>query len=35
MDVMDDLDSQMGKAKKALDELSVRDLLRRDWKGDL
>jgi len=32
---MDDLDSEMGKAKKDLEELSVRDLLRRDFKGDL
>lgn len=37
-----DLDAQMGAvaswlgaAKKDLDDLSVRDLLRRDWKGDM
>ncbi|CEH14432.1 Exopolyphosphatases and related proteins [Ceraceosorus bombacis] len=34
-DVMDRLDSEMKKAKKDLEELGVRDLLRRDWKGDL
>ena len=33
--LMDRLDSEMGKAKKALDSLSVRDLLHRDWKGDV
>ncbi|KDN52004.1 DHH phosphoesterase [Tilletiaria anomala UBC 951] len=33
--VMARLDEQMSKAKKSLDDLSVRDLLRRDWKGDL
>ncbi|KAF2122010.1 hypothetical protein BDV96DRAFT_562791 [Lophiotrema nucula] len=35
MDVMEDLDDRLGDAKKDLDALSVRDLLRRDWKGDL
>jgi exopolyphosphatase len=34
-DVMDDLDSEIGDARKELDHLSLRDLLRRDWKGDL
>lgn len=34
-DVMQDLDEEMGKAKKDLAGLSVRDLMRRDWKGDL
>ena len=34
-DVMDDLDDTIGDARKELDHLSVRDLLRRDWKGDL
>lgn len=33
-DVMDRLDNEMKKAKKDLDELGVRDLLRRDWKGE-
>lgn len=33
--VMDELDDDMSTAKKALDALSVRDLLRRDWKGDV
>ena len=32
---MDDLDGEIGDAKKELDHLSLRDLLRRDWKGDL
>jgi exopolyphosphatase len=34
-DVMEDLDDRLSSAKKDLDHLSVRDLLRRDWKGDL
>ncbi|KAF2653989.1 DHH phosphoesterase [Lophiostoma macrostomum CBS 122681] len=34
-DVMGDLDDELGNAKKDLDHLGVRDLLRRDWKGDL
>ncbi|EPQ31696.1 uncharacterized protein PFL1_01029 [Pseudozyma flocculosa PF-1] len=34
-EVMDRLDSELGKAKKDLDHLNVRDLLRRDWKGDV
>lgn len=34
-EVMDRLDQEMGDAKKDLDDLSVRDLLRRDWKGDV
>ncbi|KAK4699944.1 protein NUD1, partial [Phenoliferia sp. Uapishka_3] len=33
-DVMDELEDDMKKAKKSLDGLSLRDLLRRDWKGD-
>lgn len=32
---MADLDDELSAAKKDLGELSVRDLLRRDWKGDL
>lgn len=34
-DVMKDLKKELKHAKKDLDDLSVRDLLRRDWKGDL
>ncbi|KAF1994162.1 DHH phosphoesterase [Amniculicola lignicola CBS 123094] len=34
-DVMDSLDEQLGTAKKDLDHMSLRDLLRRDWKGDM
>ena len=34
-DKMEDLDDKLGDAKKKLDHLNVRDLLRRDWKGDL
>jgi exopolyphosphatase len=34
-DVMDDLDEELSDAKKDLDGLGLRDLLRRDWKGDL
>ncbi|CAJ2513276.1 Uu.00g013950.m01.CDS01 [Anthostomella pinea] len=34
-DVMDDLDGQLSKAKKDIDGMGLRDLLRRDWKGDL
>lgn len=33
--VMEDLDDDLTKAKKKLDDLNLRDLLRRDWKGDL
>jgi hypothetical protein len=29
------LDKELGTAKKDLKHLSVRDLLRRDWKGDM
>lgn len=32
---MKELDEKLGDAKKDLGKLSVRDLLRRDWKGDL
>lgn len=32
-DVMEDLDDELSTAKKNLRHLSVRDLLRRDWKG--
>ncbi|EME38190.1 hypothetical protein DOTSEDRAFT_181967 [Dothistroma septosporum NZE10] len=32
---MEKLDDELKKAKKDLDDLTVRDLLRRDWKGDL
>ncbi|KAF2010648.1 DHH phosphoesterase [Aaosphaeria arxii CBS 175.79] len=34
-DVMEELDDILSKAKKDLDHLGLRDLLRRDWKGDL
>lgn len=34
-DVMEDLDDELSKAKKKLGHLGLRDLLRRDWKGDL
>lgn len=34
-DVMEDLDDDLGDAKDDIDDLSLRDLLRRDWKGDL
>lgn len=33
--VMEDLDDELSDAKKDLDHLDLRDLLRRDWKGDL
>ncbi len=33
-DVMGDLDEKLGDAKKDLDGMGLRDLLRRDWKGD-
>lgn len=33
--VMEDLDDDLSKAKKKLNDLGLRDLLRRDWKGDL
>jgi exopolyphosphatase len=33
-DVMEDLDDELGDAKKDLDHMGLRDLLRRDWKGD-
>lgn len=33
--VMGKLDDKLSKAKKDLDHLGLRDLLRRDWKGDL
>lgn len=32
---MQELDDKLSEAKKDLDDLSVRDLLRRDWKGDM
>ncbi|PWZ00999.1 hypothetical protein BCV70DRAFT_199361 [Testicularia cyperi] len=35
VEVMGRLDKELGKAKKDLSHLSVRDLLRRDWKGDV
>lgn len=35
LNVMERLDEEMSKAKKDLDDLGIRDLLRRDWKGDL
>lgn len=34
-DVMDGLDDKLSDAKDDLDHLGLRDLLRRDWKGDL
>ena len=34
-DKMAELDDELSTAKKDLDQLGVRDLLRRDWKGDL
>jgi len=34
-DAMESLADKLKDAKKDLDDLSVRDLLRRDWKGDL
>ncbi|KAH7076997.1 hypothetical protein BKA63DRAFT_511190 [Paraphoma chrysanthemicola] len=34
-DVMEDLDDQLTSAQKDIDHLDLRDLLRRDWKGDL
>lgn len=34
-DVMDDLDEELSDAKKDLGNFGLRDLLRRDWKGDL
>lgn len=34
-DKMQALDEELSEAKKDLDDLGVRDLLRRDWKGDL
>ncbi|MCO5565498.1 hypothetical protein L7F22_019171 [Adiantum nelumboides] len=35
LEVMDKLDNEMKKAKKDLEDLGIRDLLRRDWKGDI
>jgi exopolyphosphatase len=34
-DVMHSLDKSLSKAQKKIDGLDLRDLLRRDWKGDL
>lgn len=34
-DVMENLDDDLGDAKKNLGDMTLRDLLRRDWKGDL
>jgi len=34
-EVMDRLDTELGKAKRDLSHLTIRDLLRRDWKGDV
>ncbi|KAF2725144.1 DHH phosphoesterase [Polychaeton citri CBS 116435] len=34
-DAMQDLADELKEAKKDLDDLGLRDLLRRDWKGDL
>lgn len=33
--IMEDLDDMLSEAKKDLGHLGLRDLLRRDWKGDL
>lgn len=33
--IMEDLDDELSEAKKDLGHLGLRDLLRRDWKGDL
>ena len=33
--VMDELNNELTKAQKDIDHLDLRDLLRRDWKGDL
>lgn len=33
--IMEDLDDMLSEAKKDLGHLDLRDLLRRDWKGDL
>ncbi|KAG9188792.1 exopolyphosphatase [Alternaria panax] len=34
-EVMEDLDDELSKAQKDIDNLGLRDLLRRDWKGDI
>lgn len=34
-DIMEDLDDELSKAQKNIDMFDLRDLLRRDWKGDL
>ncbi|KAI8624188.1 hypothetical protein F5Y19DRAFT_455769 [Xylariaceae sp. FL1651] len=34
-DVMEDLDDKLSDAKKDIDHLGLRNLLRRDWKSDL
>jgi len=34
-EVMEDLDDDLSDAQKDIDDLGLRDLLRRDWKGDL
>ncbi|CAE7202147.1 hypothetical protein CFE70_008389 [Pyrenophora teres f. teres 0-1] len=34
-DVMEDLDDELSKAQRDIDHLGLRDLLRRDWKGDI
>lgn len=35
MEVMEDLEDELSDAQKDIDNLDLRDLLRRDWKGDL
>lgn len=35
MDTMEDLDDELSDAQKDINHLDLRDLLRRDWKGDL
>ena len=32
---MEDLDDELSDAQKDIDNLGLRDLLRRDWKGDI
>jgi exopolyphosphatase len=34
-EVMENLDDDLSDSQKDIDDLGLRDLLRRDWKGDL
>ncbi|EDU50833.1 endoplasmic reticulum mannosyl-oligosaccharide -alpha-mannosidase protein [Pyrenophora tritici-repentis] len=34
-DVMEELDDELSEAQRDIDHLGLRDLLRRDWKGDI